>query len=151
VDAAVWQVRVQKELTMNFGALKEAGGAVLDKVQQKANETMNDANKLLALLQDAGYQVEEFEVEVKAIPKLTIGVKATTAVSDTKLEAIIKANKENDVIVMVLTALEQANRFRSRVDLKTIELKSLKIEIEGTPSVKLQWKEKEAAAAAAGS
>lgn len=136
---------------MNFGALKEMGGAVLDKVQQKANETMNDANKLLALLQEAGYQIEEFEVEIKAIPKIIISVKATAAASDSKLDAIIKANKENDVIVMVLTALGQANKLREKVNLNTIELKSAKIEIEGTPSVSLQWKEKAAASAASAS
>jgi hypothetical protein len=136
---------------MNFGALKEMGGAVLDKVQQKANETMNDANKLLALLQEAGYEIEEFEVEIKAIPKLTISVKATAAASDSKLDAIIKANKENDVIVMVLTALGQANKLREKVNLNTIALKSAKIEIEGTPSVSLQWKEKAAASAVSAS
>jgi hypothetical protein len=127
------------------------GGAVLDKVQQKANETMNDANKLLALLQEAGYQIEEFEVAIKAIPKLTISVKATAAVSDGKLDAIIKANKENDAIVMVLTALGQANKLREKVNLSTIELKGAKIEIEATPSVTLQWKEKAAASAASAS
>lgn len=133
---------------MNLGALKEMGGAVLDKVQEKANQTVNDANKLLALLQEAGYQVAEFEVAMKAIPKITISVKATAAASDGKLDALIKANKENDAIVMVLTALGQANKLRDKVNLNTIELKSAKIEIEGTPSVSLQWKEKEAAAAA---
>lgn len=135
---------------MNIGSLKEMGGAVLDKVQQKANETMNDANKLLALLQEAGYQIEEFEVAVKAIPKITISVKVTTAASDSKLDAIIKANKENDVIVMVLTALGQANKLREKVTLNTIELKGAKVEIEGTPSVSLQWKEKAATNAASG-
>jgi len=132
---------------MNFGALKEVGGAVLDKVEQKAAETLNDANKLLALLQDAGYQIEEFEVEVKAIPKVTITLKATTAASDSKLDAMVKANKENDVIVMVLTALAQANKLRAKVSLNTIELKGAKIEMEGTPSVTLQWKERAIAAA----
>ena len=133
---------------MNLGSLKEMGGAVLDKVGQKANETITDANKLLALLQEAGYQIEEFEVAIKAIPKITISVKATAAASDSKLDAIIKANKENDVIVMVLTALGQANKLREKVNLNTIELKGAKIEIEGTPSVSLQWKEKAAASAA---
>src|SRR5438128_3691988 len=136
---------------MNFGTLKEMGGAVLDKVQQKANDTMNDANKLLALLEEAGYEIEEFEVAIKAIPKLTISVKATAAASDSKLDAIIKANKENDVIVMVLTALGEANKLREKVNLNTIELKSAKIEIEGTPSVSLQWKEKASASAASAS
>ena len=135
---------------MNIGSLKEMGGAVLDKVQEKANQTMSDANKLLALLQEAGYQIEEFDVAIKTIPKLTISVKVTAGVSDSKLDGIIKANKENDVIVMVLTALGQANKLREKVDLTTIELKGAKIEIEGTPSVSLQWKEKQAAAAAAG-
>jgi len=137
-------------MTMNIGSLKEMGGAVLDKVQEKANQTMSDANKLLALLQEAGYQIEEFDVAIKTIPKLTISVKVTAGVSDSKLDGIIKANKENDVIVMVLTALGQANKLREKVDLTTIELKGAKIEIEGTPSVSLQWKEKQAAAAAAG-
>lgn len=136
---------------MNLGSLKEMGGAVLDKVGQKANETITDANKLLALLQEAGYQIEEFEVAIKAIPKITISVKATAAASDGKLDAIIKANKENEVIVMVLTALGQANKLREKVNLNTIELKGAKIEIEGTPSVSLQWKEKAAASAASAS
>ena len=131
---------------MNFGALKEVGGAVLDKVGQKAAETLNDANKLLSLLQDAGYQIEEFEVEIKAMPKITIALKASAAVSDSKLDAILKANRENDVIVMVLTALGQANKLRGKVSLNTIEWKGGKIEIEGTPSVTLQWKEQAAAA-----
>ena len=131
---------------MNFGALKEVGGAVLDKVGQKAAETLNDANKLLSLLQDAGYQIEEFEVEIKAMPKITIALKASAAVSDSKLDAILKANRENDVIVMVLTALGQANKLRGKVSLNTIEWKGAKIEIEGTPSVTLQWKEQAAAA-----
>jgi hypothetical protein len=131
---------------MNFGALKEVGGAVLDKVEQKAAETLNDANKLLSLLQDAGYQIEEFEVEIKAMPKITIALKASAAVSDSKLDAILKANRENDVIVMVLTALGQANKLRGKVSLNTIEWKGAKIEIEGTPSVTLQWKEQAAAA-----
>ena len=136
---------------MNFGTLKEMGGAVLDKVQEKANQTINDANKLLALLQEAGYQVEEFGVAIKTIPKLTISVKVTSTASDSKLDAIIKANKENDAIVMVLTALGQANKLREKVNLTTIELKGAKIEIEGTPSVSLQWKEKAAASAASAS
>ena len=133
---------------MNLGSLKDMGSSVLDKVQEKANQTMSDANKLLSLLEEAGYRVEEFEVEIKAIPKITIAVKAAPAASNSKLDAIIKANRENDGIVMVLTALEQANKLREKVNLNTIELKGAKIELEGTPSVSLQWKEKQAAAAA---
>jgi hypothetical protein len=37
--------------------------------ESPSRPSLNAANKLLALLQEAGYQVEEFEVEIKAIPK----------------------------------------------------------------------------------
>jgi hypothetical protein len=94
-------------------------GASPQTAESPSRPSLNAANKLLALLQEAGYLVEEFEVEIKAIPKLTISVKAAAAASDSKLDAIIKANKENDVIVMVLTALGQANKLREKINLNT--------------------------------
>ena len=134
---------------MNLGSMMEdVGGKIADQVSQKASETMNDANRLLALLQEAGYKISEFEVAVKAIPKITISLQTDVVVSDDKLEKIMQANKENDVIVLVFTALAQANKLRGKVSLNTIELKGAKIEFEGTPSVSLQWKEKVAAGAA---
>lgn len=130
----------QKGGAMNLGSMvKDVGGKIADQVGQKAAETMNDANKLMALLQEAGYKISEFEVAVKAVPKITIGLKMDTIVSDSKLDEIMKANKDNDVIVMVFAALAQANKLRAKVNLSTIELKSAKIEFEGTPSVSLEW------------
>ena len=137
---------------MNLGSMiKDVGGKIADQVAQKAAETMNDANRLLALLQDAGYQISDFEVELKAPPKITITLKAGATVGDSKLDAIMQANKDNDVIVVVLGALAQANKLRGKVSLDTIELKGAKIVLEATPSVSLQWKEKTAASAASAS
>jgi len=134
---------------MNIGSMmKDVGGKVADQVAQKASETMNDANRLMALLQEAGYKISDFEVEVKALPKLTISLKTDEVVSDSRLEAIMQANKENDVIVLVLGALAQANKLRGKVSLNTIELKGARVVLEATPSVSLQWKEKAAASAA---
>jgi hypothetical protein len=137
---------------MNIGSMmKDVGGKVADQVAQKASETMNDANRLMTLLQEAGYKISDFEVEVKALPKITISLKTDEIASDSKLDAIIQANKENDVIVLVLGALAQANKLRGKVSLNTIELKGAKIVLEAAPSVSLQWKEKAAAGAAAAS
>jgi hypothetical protein len=137
---------------MNFGSMvKDVSGKIADQVANKATETMNDANRLLTLLQDAGYQIGEFEVELKALPKITISLKAGAIVSDTRLDAIMQANKDNDVIVLVLGALAQASKLRGKISLDTIELKGAKIVLEATPSVSLQWKEKVAATAASAS
>lgn len=134
---------------MNLGSMvKEVGGKIADQVGQKAAETMNDANRLMALLQEAGYKISEFEVAVKPLPKITISLKTDTIVSDSKLDEIMQANKDNEVIVMVFGALAQANKLRAKVSLSTIELKSAKIEFDGTPSISLQWKEKGASGAA---
>jgi hypothetical protein len=146
------ETATDEEGHMNLGSMvKDVGGKIADQVSQKASETMNDANRLLALLQEAGYKVSEFEAELKAIPKMTISLTTDAMVSDTKLESIIQANKENDVIALVLSALAQANKLRGKVSLNTIELKGAKIVLEATPSVSLQWKEKAAAGAASAS
>src|SRR5262249_13562605 len=116
-----------------------------------AFETMNDANRLLTLLQEAGYKISEFEVAVKAIPKITISLQTDVVVSDDKLEKIMLANKENDVIVLVFSALAQANKLRGQVSLNTIELRGGKIEIEAPASVSLQWKENAPASRASAS
>ena len=66
----------------------------------------------------------------------------------TKLDAIYAANKENDVLAMILGALIQANKLRDKITLDTIELKGTKLVLKTPPGITMQWKEKVAASAA---
>jgi hypothetical protein len=137
---------------MNFESLaKTVSSKVADLGAQKATETLEQANLLLKLLQDAGYQVGEVDVELSVPPAISITLKTGPMLSDGKLDSIYEANKGNDVLALVLGGLIQANKLRDKVILETIELKDTKIVLKATPSISLHWKEKSAASAAGAS
>jgi len=115
---------------------------------KKATEAMNQANLMLKLLQDAGYQIGDLDLELGVSPTISISLKTGPMMSDSKLEAVYQANKENEVLAIVLGALIQANKLRDMVKLETIELKDAKIVLKATPSISLHWKEKAAASTA---
>jgi hypothetical protein len=123
----------------------------MDLGTQKATEAMRQANQLLRLLRDAGYKVGELEVEVGVPPTITIDLKPGPLTNDSKLDKVFQANKDNDVLALVLGTLIQANKLRDMVNLDTIELKDAKIVLRASPSISLHWKEKATASAAAGS
>ena len=137
---------------MNFNPmdkLQKVKDMALEAGAKQGAEAMNQANHLLTLLQDAGYQVGELTVDLGVPPTITVDLKAGPLMSDGKLDAIYQANKDNDVLGMILGALIQANKVRDMVKLETIELKGAKLVLKTPPSISLHWKEKTAAAAAA--
>jgi hypothetical protein len=137
---------------MNFESLaKTVSSKVADLGAQKATETLDQANLLLKLLQDAGYQVGDVDVDLGVPPAISITLKTGPMMSDGKLDSIFQANKGNDVLALVLGGLIQANKLRDKVKLETIELKDTKIVLKATPSISLHWKEKSTASAAGAS
>lgn len=137
---------------MNFETLaKTVSSKVTDLGAQKATETLDQANLLLKLLQDAGYQVGEVDVELGVPPAISVTLKTGAMLSDAKLDSIFEANKGNDALALVLGGLIQANKLRDKVKLETIELKDTKIVLKATPSISLHWKEKAAATTAGAS
>lgn len=134
---------------MNFESLaKGVSSKVADLGAQKATETLDQANLLLKLLQDAGYQVGEVDVELGVPPAISVTLKTGPMLSDSKLGSIYEANKGNDALALVLGGLIQANKLRDKVKLETIELKDTKIVLRATPSISLHWKERATASAA---
>ncbi|HEV2197653.1 MAG TPA: hypothetical protein VGR55_18855 [Candidatus Acidoferrum sp.] len=137
---------------MNFESLaKTVSSKVADLGAQKATETLDQANLLLKLLQDAGYQVGEVDVELGVPPAISVTLKTGPMLTDAKLDSIFEANKGNDALALVLGGLIQANKLRDKVKLETIELKDTKIVLKATPSISLHWKERAAATAAGAS
>jgi acylphosphatase len=137
---------------MNFdlkGAVQKAKDGAVELGAQKAAEAMNQANQLLMLLQEAGYKVGELEVEVSVPPTITINLKPGPMTNDNKLDGVFQANRDNEMLALVLGTLIQANKLRQLVKLETIELKDAKIVLKTSPSISLHWKEKAAASAAA--
>jgi len=141
--------------TVGFDALskfKEVKDAVSEVGFGKADEIVTDVNLLLKLLQDAGYEIGQLNIELSVPPIVTIDLKTNTVVDEAKLTAISQANKDKQVVSTILASLAQANRLRHSVKVETLELLGAKVVLTALPKISLQWKQKaETALAAAGS
>jgi len=125
-----------------LGKLKETKEAVSGIGFGKAEDLAADANLLLTLLQDAGYEVGQLNIELAVPPIVTIDLKTNTEVDEVKLNALSQANKERQVVSAILASLAQANRLRHSVKVETLELLGAKIVLAALPKVSLQWKQK---------
>jgi hypothetical protein len=129
--------------------IQEAKRGLVEVGAQRADDIMGQANLLLKLLRDAGYQVGELDMELGLPPTVTLNVKPGPLASDSKLNAVYEANKENDVLALILGGLIQANKLRDKVNSDALEFKGAKIVLRTTPSITLHWNEKALASAAA--
>jgi hypothetical protein len=139
---------IEEEHTMNFNPmdkLQEVKGKALVFGAEQGTQVVKQANQLLTLLQGVGYQVGELSVDLGLPPTVTVELKAGPLVNYNSLDVIFQANKDNDVLAMILGALIQANKLRDMVKLETIELKGTKLVLRTPPSISLHWKEKTAA------
>jgi hypothetical protein len=128
------------------GALKKTKDALADFGAEKTRDALSEVNVLLKLLQDAGYEVGQLEVELGVPPKITIGLKTQREVSEEKLDAILRDNQDKSVLAAILGSLIQANKLRDAVKVETLELKDVQIVLTTSPNITLQWKEKSASA-----
>lgn len=129
--------------------IQEAKKGLVEVGAQKADDIMGQANLLLKLLRDAGYQVGELDLELGLPPIVTLNVKPGPLASDSKLNAVCEANKDNSVLALILGGLIQANKLRDKVNSDALEFKSAKIVLRTTPSITLHWNEKALASTAA--
>ena len=130
---------------MAFDALskfKEVKAAVAEVSTGKTEELVANINLLMKLLQDAGYEIGQLNIELSMPPVVTIDLKTDSGVDETKLNALSEANKDKQVISTILASLAQANRLRHSIEVKTLELLGAKIVLTTLPKISLQWKQK---------
>jgi hypothetical protein len=110
---------------------------------QKAVGMMSDVNVILAALPDAGYQIAAVDVELGATtPRLTVEIKIGKEIRQDKIKAVLEGNPNNLLLSATLNALLQASNLQQALSADTIELKSVTVVLDTTPTVTVQWKEK---------
>jgi len=122
--------------------LKKAKDSLTDLGVEKTQEVLGELNLVLSLLKGAGYDVSEVETELAVPPKVTIHLKTTSAVSEDKLNAILRDNQDKGVVTAIVTALIQANRLRGSIKVEPLELSDIKVVLAASPTLVLQWKDK---------
>ena len=129
-----------------FDKLKELLKNAKERLRQlgfeKTQKAMYEFNLLLLLLKNAGYEVSQVEIELRVPPRITIHLKASSAVSEEKLSAILRDNRDKKVLAGIVMSLIQANKLRGSVKVEGLGLEDMKILLATAPNIVMQWKEK---------
>ena len=132
------------KLKDSVGKINEAKESLANLGMEKARELLAQINSLLQLLQTAGYGVDKVDMELGLSPKVTIKLASGPAVKDDVLANIVRDHADEQLVVGLVSSLIQANRLRSAITLKTIELAGTTILLTTTPTISLQWRSKAA-------
>lgn len=116
---------------------------------ERTLQLLSNINVILAALPDAGYEVEQLDLEVGTKPKLTANLKIGSAIHQEKLQDILAANPNNFVLKTAINALIRASQLQDAVSVNSLVLQDIKLVVTVNPTVTLQWREKALAQKAA--
>ena len=123
------------KLTQATQGLKEVG-------LEKAQQALGEMNQTLKLLQAGGYRVNQLDLELGLPPTVTVDLRTSAALSESKLRAALPSNGGKDLASIIIGTLIEANKLRGSIDVDTLELQGAKIVLKTTPTVTLLWKDK---------
>ena len=123
------------KLSQATQGIKEAG-------VEKAQQALGEMNHVLKLLQAGGYRVNKLDVEFGLPPTLTVDLRTSPTLSESKLRAVLPSNGGKDLASIIIGTLIEANRLRGSIDVETLELQGATIVLKTTPTVTLLWKDK---------
>jgi len=110
-------------MSFNLSApIQERVSGVADLGMQQTQKALGDLNLLLGLLQRAGYDVGQVEVELGVPPKISVQLRLSGLISEEKLKAILQEYSDRAIITTLVNLLLRANQLRGSIKVETSDL-----------------------------
>lgn len=106
---------------------------------EKVRGVVQDFNSITPLIERAGYEIVDLEIELGLIPKLIPHFKKIHNISDEDKEAILAELKEKRLMSMLVNALFKSDSFQSNLNLTNYEYTGIEVEIAALPAVRLKY------------
>ncbi len=119
-----------------WGNVKSAG-------KNKLDDTVNNLNKVLPDLKEAGFTLIRLDVHIALLPRLFARFRQIHLLDDEKRKAITEKSKDRKFLHFMLAGLFKAAEVRSSLNIDGLDLSEIELEIGLTPSAKLIFREEE--------
>ena len=106
----------------------------------KVRGVVQDFNAITPLIERAGYEIIDLEVELGLIPKLIPHFKKIHNISAEDKAAILSELKDKRLMSMLVNALFKSDSFQSNLNLTNYEYTGIEVEIAALPAVRLKYK-----------
>ena len=107
---------------------------------EKVKNVVNDFIAITPLIERAGYQIVDLEIELGLIPKLIPHFKKTREVTDAEKEEVLAELQEKRLMSMLVNALFKADNFQSGLNLTNYRYTGIEVEITALPAVRLKYR-----------
>ena len=107
---------------------------------EKVKGIVNDFIAITPLIERAGYQIVDLEIELGLIPKLIPHFKKIREVSDTEKQEVLDELQGKRLMSMLVTALFKSDSFQSNLNLNNYRYTGIEVEIAALPAVRLKYR-----------
>ncbi|MBK8847741.1 MAG: hypothetical protein IPO27_14845 [Bacteroidetes bacterium] len=111
---------------------------------QMGREKMYDfTNHLLnfsPLIEKAGYQTTGVTVNIGLPPKIIFHLRKFADLNDYEIETILKENSDKEILVMMIRAIEAADKFQQKITTGNFKVAEINIEVSIPPAVEVTLK-----------
>jgi len=109
-------------------------------VSNKAKTIINDFIDAAPLIQEAGFRINDLQIELSVIPKLIPHFEKVSDVDEATRIRIIEQVKDKRIIRLLLKALFNADNFQQSLKMGNMEFAGIEIEITAIPAIRLLYK-----------
>jgi len=121
------------------GQITEHAAGVSEASLDKLNETLADFSVALPVLREAGYTLDDVEVDLGVPPKVVAKFSGSGSVPDEKVEAMLEKNAERSLAVLLVKSIQQATRLQSKLNIKGMKPRGLFVEIGFAPKIVVRF------------
>ncbi len=113
---------------------------------EKLKSVIISLNEAEPIFQQAGYILEQLDVEFGSDPKLTPHFRQHCLIDDTTQESILKQLENQQLIRFILISLFKSGRMQSLFDESELYYYGMEIDISSVPSVRTIFRRKDSVA-----
>ena len=100
---------------------------------------VNDINAALPILNDNGYRMNEFEVELGLIPSFKPHFSVSEELTEEKQAEILETLKDNKIASLLVKSLAQAGKLQKTIKIGNLNFAEVEIEASVPPKVTLKF------------
>lgn len=130
-----------------LGDAKKKGSEIWSNIKNTGKDKLKNGirnlNDALPEIEKAGFILVRLDVDIALLPRLFARFKQEHLISDEERESILKKTKKNKFLNFILIGLFKAADIKNEVDIDSMDLQEIELEIGLTPSAKLIFRREE--------
>ncbi len=131
--------QIKKKVDIGMQTAKSQWDTLGSDTQEKYTNAINQAFEMIPMLQEIGYETEEFLVNISVPPSIEIRLNYKKSLQKETLAIYKQTYKDHSMFVKVLEALYMAGKFQTGFKTGNLKPKGIQIQVGFPPRVALVY------------